>query len=409
MHRLLNGYPRSDLGTGAEYTKQKYKTGRRKSARTIMYKAVKACVDASIHRFSGVSRFQDIATQPVNNPGGLNWISSGYFGLYNQSAQAPIAPTTVLCKTPSHWYDLTSIDNVICPAGGGANVLVQPPVMYEMNFPISRSPTGTSRPVITKPPQWVSWSGQDFNNTGTSAYWLNESASYNNVIQNAVVGQTIQHRKMVLDYVHAKLLLYGAPAVTTKYKICVVGFQEDYMDLLEPQLTGNNINPEATDCMMAYDALLSCFMRHPLNSQLWGKYKHLFKIYKEVDAVLQPRLSTESDRATGHVKEIDLFLPFGTTLNYDWPTYNTVVPVAGNAGTSEYLNAPGAFSRDMGTVSTACRLRQRRYLMVMASNFIYTSTADYDTGQTAPYNSAINTTPGYDVILRRRMVDISNN
>lgn len=365
----------SDRGTeinpaGVTTTFNKYTvraTRTRPNSTRYLNKLVKANENKEIWRWSNLRNFENISVVPSNNV--ATEVGGGAYWLYNYNNGLAGGNVHYL---PLNMFDVTSLVNPI----NGTSVSVNP----SWRLRINNSNTAAA-------PMWMQLTNQDESGNdlaGNSSWRVVDSS------QTSQVG-TGPKRRCMLDWVRAKMVLYGAYNQVTKFKIMFVQLKEDWLhpDFVydAPGLPNNLSNPYAQQAAQFWRAFTASFSQHPANSVVGYNPKYM-KIIKQFNFVLQQNNSTDTYQGSiGHNKVMDIFMPLNRVCKYDW-LRNT------SAGITDYKAA--GYDHYNGNLSTTVHPKARIYMIVMASNWVFVDAQSGGVPQ-------VSNTPSFDLNLTKRI------
>lgn len=320
-------------------------------------------------RYSNIRKFENVDVAP-SYPVSSEVGGGAYWMYYWNNGTAGGNVLTV----PLYLFDVTSVNNLKSSTAARYN------------------PAWRLRLQTANDPYTIAWEhvgNQDGsgNELIGSSGWLNEDASTTS--QVGVTGQ-VPGRRCMLDWVHAKLLCYGAGKRTTRWKISFVQFTEDW---LHPEfqysgttLPSSTVYPYQSAAAQFWSAYVASCTGNPIETQIGYDPKKI-KVLKEFNFTMQPQTTIETDASVGHSKAMDIFMPMNRVCTYDWDLHKTV-------GTNEL--AAGNFAQRLGDFNQTVHPRARIYMMVTADSKTFT---DVNLG-TVP---TVDYTPSFDLNLRKRI------
>lgn len=367
-----------DTGAGGELTRINIKGGSKlKMGQAKMTdKLVKANTQFQMYRFGGVQPFMNTTLQsPTVN--GQAITGGGFYPLVNMSQPNTIGGYKV---SPLHIWDVTSQNNYINGTYTGAN----PGTVLSWWYG-----TGSNSQQIVSP-YFPYLYGANSNSSATTLTWQNEDTTgFNN--------NNVPNRRDILDYVQAKMLCYGASQQATNYKIEFIQLKDDE---ISPNFNGPNSNPIGyyggsnlpylSNTVAFWQGYSAASEKHPIQT-INPEYKKHMRVIKTINFTLNPRLSTETDAAVGHAKQLNIFMRFNRTCKYDW--LQTAIDTN--------IDAPTAFIQNQGTVQCYVEPRARIYMTVQATSL---SATIVNPGSNT---TNVNYTPSYDLILRVKHLQVS--
>lgn len=363
-HYFTTDKIQEDIGTGGQEITSVSRTVRFKGCgkRIRRTKLEKATSESQIFRIQGISPFMNTNVQPLNVVNSC--VGAGAYWLKNFTS----ATSNLTC--PLHVWDITCITNT---QNGQVS---QPQPGYELQFNSNNNPGAG----IT----FQALKGFDQNGLAQNpANWVPENIAESNNSYNVY-----PEKAGLQEWVDINLLTYGCANQATKFKICLFQTKED---LLAPLWVANTIatnqfDPQRQLAVNTYEAMVSPFIKHPINTQYYNKMgkESKIKYLYELDYVLQPRLTTETDNAVGHCKKVHLHIPLNRINRYDWAQYNT------DGGS---VTTATTYISQQGHNDVYLHPKARVYLGIMALN---TSNV---VGAGIPN---VNFTPSYDMVLRTR-------
>lgn len=365
-----------DLGTGGqEWTGiSRTLTFKGCGKKLKMTKMEKANVTDQVFRYSSMAPFMNTTNLPNNQI--LSEVGAGANWLYN------FRYTNSNIQVPLHIYDLTCINNIV----NGS--VVKPQVGWFAQFTSNNAPSAG-----------LSFYGLRSENSNGSLFaaktgnWVPENISQSNNAYNNYPGKSAFQ-----DWVSVNMLCYGAAKQATKFKIAVIKLKEDFLAPNTIDQLGNTSNlPQVTQdplseiAINTYESMVAPFCKHPINTFYYNKASKdkKFKVLGEIDFIQQPRLTTETDAAVGHCKQVKLFIPLRRTNRYDWGQFSTEAgPISDNT-----TNAESSFLVEQGYNNIQVHPKARVYLVVMATN---------TTNVISPAVPSVDYTPSYDIVIRTK-------
>lgn len=331
-------------------------------------KLVKANEAKEIFRFSNMRPFENIAEAPSFPVSGE--VGGGAYWLYNYNNGSGGGNMHYM---PLTMFDVTSLPNVLA----GSNAVCNPSWRLRINTSNSASSPG-----------WEQLPNQDtagVEYTSTQSGWRTVDSS------NTSQTGTGAKRRCMLDWVRAKMVLYGATAQVTKFKIMFIQIKEDWLHpdfvMNSGQLPNSADHPYSQQAAQFWRAFTASFTQHPANSVVGYNPKYI-KIIKQFNFVLQERNSLDAyTPEIGHSKVMDIFMPMNRVCKYDW-LRNT------RFGNTDFLAA--AYDTYNGDLANTVHPKARIYMVVMASNWRF---VDFNQGGVPSRDY----TPSFDINLMKRV------
>ena len=364
-----------DIGAGGEFTKKSvtFNLCKHMSAMQMTQKLVASNKQEAHYRFSGIQPFMNTTTPSTNitMPSGTvgDIVGGGYFPLINFSSSNPGLNTSNYVVPPLQVYDVTSLNNYVNNSYTSYSPCFQPAFLCRSNINSYQPYAVSFQNLYGMGPSGIS---------SSNTVWTNEDTP----------GQTANNvplRRDMLNYVSAKLMCYGAAQMATTFKVELVQLHDDFLhpDYIMNAGMSNLSSAYNQEQVAFWESYVSHSVKHPIASINPAWKKHC-TVLKSISFVLQPRLSTETDAAVGHTKQLSIYAKLNRTCKYDWLV------------TSQDSNIESSGSFPISTsqnIQNVVAPRARIYLTVQATNVTYVPWGT---------SASVNFTPSYDMLLRTK-------
>lgn len=323
-------------------------------------KLVKANVQKSIWRWSGISYYNNLTVPPLNQittetGGGAYWLHNKVDSIGNRFV-------------PVHLYDLTAYPNTI--AGGFSNVNPT----YQLTFSSSNNPA------------FYGLVNQDREGTTADGKWQQESMPDIFGSNSSLLPQ----RRTLLENINLKMLAYGAKGNACNYQIDFVQFTDEIVDPLFISVNGV-VGRDLEAARAFWQQICKPFCSHPISDQSpMYKTQKFMKTLKSYKFTMQGVNTDEANALIPHQKNIKLYMPLNRILKYDWRETDTTA--LGD------LVDPGAYTQNLGRTTNWVEPKARIYMMIRAFNHVQVAYT--------PGVSTIDITPSYDINIHSSLQNI---
>lgn len=318
--------------------------GRKEPYISKMKKIQKAAERAVVYAFRGIN--------PMSAASGSN---KGYFDLWQGGYVGDGIPEGVT-RFPVDVYNLTAIDQggTVNPDLGIQPVAPPPAFNFNVNVPWTLASDASGNM------SWVYGRGGQTNSGAVTRYWSIEKQT--NSENPAFVVQPGQHCYM--DWVRAKLMIYGKKRDETRVHVRLVQFTRDefcpeygYVE------TFNNIS---TDARQRFDTVAQQFVKGLINNPVATKSNTtrlpFFNVLYSKTVVIPPKMTDDENDDPTKV-QLDIFKRMNKLISYKDPGRSVGVPQE----TLSELNVEQFIkSSEISLRSQPSTLRSNVYLMITA-------------------------------------------